>query len=1040
MKMNFWRSLSSRKRKLICWVLGLFILYTITGFLILPPIIRAVAVKQLSAQLDRKVSIQKVKLNPYFPSVTILGLLILDKDGQPFVSWDKVYVRFHVTSLLTKTFTFGEIDVVKPFARAQMNKDYTFNFSDLVTKFTTNTSATVSSKPSKPLYIRVEQLSITNAELSVADFTVRTPFKRIVGPLSVTVENFRTQPDNNSPYSIAGTTDAGENFSWRGYFSVNPLRSAGQWTVDHITLNKFAPLYQDLVQFEIRSGQIGVHADYRFELSPSNHIAIVTNADYALRNFKLAQPGSTNDIVEVFHVAVVDASADAFAHRAEIGRISASGSKLFLERNKNKSINVVQIATPKENPANASGTVLLLLQSVTNAVAMLLNTTNQWAATIHEVRFTNCEAHLADFANSRPATLDLDHIAMVAKNISNIPNTNLTADISLRWNTNGKINVFTTASIVPLAADVHLDVQDLGLNTLDPYLESQFDLLIPSANAGLNADIHVRTPSGGLPEIKFQGDAWLDDFRAEDRVMGQDLLKWDSVHVSGIDANVNPPSASIKEISLDNVFVNAVVETNGTINLLAALHPAAAGPVVTNAPVVVKNSAAPATSATNALLALPPISISTIAITNAQIHYADRSLTPNVDLTIEQAGGTISDLSSAQLQHGDVNLHALVDGVGPAKVTGHINPFSGTQTNYLKITLASMDLLPTSPYSGKFAGYRIARGNLNLDLEYNLVGRKLKSKNVITLDQFTFGDKVNSPDATKLPVRLAIAILKDREGKIVLDVPIEGSVDDPKFRIGKVVERALVNILVKVATSPFSLLGAAFGGGGEELSYQDFAPGSMELTDANKKKLDVLVKALYARPGLQLQLSGSIDPLNDREGLQRAALDKEIRTRQWTSLSRSKQEMTTPDEIILTPQQRTRWVNKLYNEALADGRISSAILAANTNLAAIARQIKTQKNEKLAFLLSAKTTQKPGAPAAPPQAKLLPLTDPKEALLVAIVPVSESDLETLAITRAKNVRAYILSSGKVEANRLFLEQNRTGGLRQDGSRVYLELN
>jgi hypothetical protein len=225
------------------------------------------------------------------------------------------------------------------------------------------------------------------------------------------------------------------------------------------------------------------------------------------------------------------------------------------------------------------------------------------------------------------------------------------------------------------------------------------------------------------------------------------------------------------------------------------------------------------------------------------------------------------------------------------------------------------------------------------------------------------------------------------------------------------------------------------------LSYQDFAPGSLELTDANRKKLDVLVKALYARPGLQLQLSGSVDPINDRDGLQRAALDKEIRTRQWMSLSRSKREMTTPDAIVLTPQQRTHWVKKLYNEALADGRISPQVLAANTNLAAIAAQIKTQRNEKLSFFLSSKTTQKPGAPLAPPsQPKLPPLTDPREALLVAIVPVTESDLETLAIGRAKAVRAYILASGKVEANRLFLEQNRTGGLRQDGNRVYLELN
>ena len=200
-----------------------------------------------------------------------------------------------------------------------------------------------------------------------------------------------------------------------------------------------------------------------------------------------------------------------------------------------------------------------------------------------------------------------------------------------------------------------------------------------------------------------------------------------------------------------------------------------------------------------------------------------------------------------------------------------------------------MDLTPTSPYAGKYAGYGIAEGKLNLDLDYHLVGKKLISKNVITLDRFTFGDQVNSPDATHLPVRLAVAILKDRDGKIVLDVPIQGSLDDPKFRIGKVVSRAVVNILEKVATSPFSLLGAAFGGG-EDLGWQDFAAGRAELTRrTDKNRLDTLVKALDARPALKLEISGSIDPDGDREGLQRAALDQEIRARLWKKLRRSEQ-------------------------------------------------------------------------------------------------------------------------------------------------------
>jgi hypothetical protein len=1047
MKINFWSSLSSRKRKLIYWVLGLLIFYTVTGFLILPPIVRAVAVKQLSSQFDRKVSIQQVKINPYVFSTTIRGLLIEDKDGEPFLSWDEVYVNFQPTSIFRKEWTFADIRVTHPYARAQMNKDYTLNFSDLVQKFSTNAPETTPKEPSKPLLVHVRRLQIIGARLSVADFTVRTPFKRIIGPLDLNLDDFHTMPDINSPYSFAGTTDAGELFSWRGYVCIDPLRSEGELTVDHVTLNKFAPLYQDIVNFKIRSGQFGVHADYRVELSKDHRTVAITNGAYALRNFKLAEPDGTNDIVEVRHLAVTGASADLETHHAEVGRIAAMDANLVLERNKNKSVNVIEVASPNASGGRA-GVVMLLLHSITNEVDMLLKSTNQWTAIIHEVNYTNCAVHIRDFANARPASLDLDDINFTAKNISNFSESNLTAALAMRWNTNGSVKVLATAGLSPLTADLHFAFDNLGLNTLDPYLESQFNMLIPDANFGLNGDFRVRSRPNELPNATFHGDTWFTDFRAVDGVTAQDLLKWGSLRISGMDASLNPEKISVQQVSVNNASAQLIIETNKSINLLLALQPAAPGASEeTNAASVLKKPAPSETNAASAS-ALPPISIAQIVVTNTQIKFSDRSIYPNVNMAVVQAGGTISGITTEQLQHGDVDLHALVDGVGPVQITGQINPFSGTETNVLNIFLTNMDLIPASPYSGKFAGYRIARGNLSLDLKYHVVGRDIKSQNIITVDQFTFGEKVDSPDATKLPVRLAVAILKDREGKIILDVPVEGNLDDPKFRIHKVVMRAIVDILTKVATSPFSLIGAAFGGGGEELSYQEFTPGSPDVSDAGKKKLDTIDKALYDRPALQLQLSGSIDPVNDRDALQRAAFEQELRTRQWNSLSKSKRHTTTLDQIVLTPEERTHWVKKLYNEALSKGTISPAVLAAHTNLAVIAAQIKPpRKNKKQAEFMvqESQTSQSPqkaaAAPApAPSKSKLPAMTDPKEALLVAIMPVSDSDLEALAINRAKAVRAFILANGRVEPNRIFLEQNQTGGLRQDGSRVYLELN
>jgi len=1038
-----WNSLSSHKRKALLWISGLLATYTVIGFLILPPIVRSVAVKQISRQLDREVSIQSVKINPFALSASIRGLLIKDKDGEPFVSWDEVYVNFQLSSFFGKAWVFKEISTTKPFVRAEMKQDGTFNFSDIVTKFSTN-AAPAKTKPSQPLVLHVGRLHIDGATAALADHTPLQTFKRTVGPLDITLDNFSTDPESKNPYAFSGTTDAGEKISWSGYFYLDPLRSAGELKLFNFSLNKYAALYQDFVRFEIRDGIAALDVNYRLEFNATNRVVSISNSAVGLRDFKLGQPGDSNNIIELPVFALTGASVDVENHRATINSISAGGGQLFLSRNQDAAINVVELAKPHEVSASESGGVLLLLRSVTNAVSLLLHSTNQWLGAVRSVDITNCALHLEDNVNSRPAKLDLTEIAFTAKNISNLPDTNLTAELAMRWNTNGSIKLATTAAFLPPTVDMQLDLDQLDLGTLDPYLEPKLDLFILGSRLGLHGAVRLRTPEGQLPQVTFHGDVSLDGFHTVDGVFGEDLLKWDSLRFNGIDANLNPQSVAIKEIVVDNAYARLIIETNHTINLLNALRLTNTNAPATNETEVAvskpaREDARPAESpapATNA--ALPQISIGAIVITNTALSFSDRSIKPGVNLSIRDVNGSIAGLSTEQLQHADLNLGAKIDGVGPAAISGTLNPFSGTETNSLKISVKDMDLTPASPYAGKFAGYRIAEGKLNLDLAYELIGKKLTSKNVITLDQFNFGEHVESPEATHLPVRLAIAILKDRDGKIVLDVPIEGSLDDPKFRVGKVVTRAVLNILTKVATSPFSLIGAMFGGGGEELGYQDFNVGHADLTPADKQKLDALQKALFARPALNLEIIGSVDPDGDREGLQRAALDRDIRTRVWMKLRKAEQATNTVDQLVLAPEVRAKWVKKIYDEAVGAGKISPELVAANTNLAAYVAQVLPRKVslEKGATKLmnSGRAAAKKSAVPAVYQTKLVPPPDPTEALLLVTYPVSEADLDALAAQRAKAVQAYLLQNGQVTAARLFL----TDARRSDGSRVYLQ--
>jgi hypothetical protein len=1041
----------------VVWIFGLLVFYAVLGFLILPPIVRAIAVKQLSQQLDREVSIEKVKINPFAFSTTIRGLLIKDKDGQPFVSWDEVYVNFQLRSFLGHPWVFREISVTGPFVRAQMNKDYTFNFSDLITKFMpTNAPAT----PAKPLGLRIYRLEITNATASVTDLTHSQPFHRLVGPISFQMENFRTDPDNKNPHTCTGTTDAGEKIAWSGFFYLDPVRSWGELTVENFALNKYAPEYQDFLPVEIRDGIVGLNVHYHVDLGSTNRAMEVTNTSFTLRNFKVAESGGETNLLELANLTVTGVSADALARQADIGSVWGDGGRVNRLRTASTVTNVIAQTAVKAaksviNVARQLNSVQELLGLVTNGVAQLLQTTNLGAVTIRDVEFTNFSMHVEDLTTTRPARLDLGDIVVSAKNISNLAKTNLTAGFSLRWNTNGTMKINSSLSFAPLTADADFALDRLDFGTLAPYLESALNVLIPDSQFGLHGQVQLRTPEGQLPEINFRGDTWIDGLRVVDGVIGEDLLKWDSVRVAGIEANVNPLSAAIQQITVDNVAAHVVIDTNQTIIALAALKPVgAANPPVetiaseTNAPVVdeTKHPVHSIADDLAALTTLPPFSIGSIVISNTSASYTDRSLTPNVNMTVLEFGGTIAGISSTNpSQPTDVDLSAKVNGVGPVNITGTLYPFTVTGTNDVKITLKDMDLTPVSPYSGKYAGYRIALGKLNLDLAYNLVGIELKSTNTITVDRFTFGDKVESPDATQLPVRLAVALLKDRNGQILLEVPVDGRLDDPKFHVGKVVWETVLNILAKAATSPFSLIGAAFGGGGEELGYEDFVPGRSELTSDDNKKLDTLVKALYDRPGLSLEIAGSINPVADRDGLQRVFLEKQIHLKEWQSLRKSKQATITPDQVVLTPAERSDWVKKLYHEAWDSHQITPEMLAANTNIANAVAQLRarTPKVEKGATILvngvPPPTNPAAGSAASSSSALALPpVADPMEVVLLASIPVTANDFETLVSDRAKAVRAYILATGKVEEARLFLTENQTGGVRSDGSRVYLQ--
>jgi hypothetical protein len=444
-----------------------------------------------------------------------------------------------------------------------------------------------------------------------------------------------------------------------------------------------------------------------------------------------------------------------------------------------------------------------------------------------------------------------------------------------------------------------------------------------------------------------------------------------------VDAGNAPRKVFIRGIALSDFFSRIVVNPDATLNVQGIVAKGAAAG---------DNATAKAVTAPPADAAKPvptPVRIEAVTLQGGTILFSDRYVKPNYTASLVEIGGRVSGLSSEESRQADVDLRGKLENSSPLEIRGKINPLAENLFVDLTVDFRDMDLSLLSPYTGRYAGFGIRKGKLALELKYHIEKKKLDAENKVFLDQFTFGEAVDSPDATKLPVRLAVALLKDRKGEIHLDLPVTGQIDDPKFSVWGIVVKIIVNLLVKAATSPFALLGAIFGGG-EELSYVEFDPGTTALPGtAEAGKIGNLATALSERPDLTLEIEGHVDVEKDTEGWRRLLMQRKVAARKLRDLVRSGQAAPALDNVRVEAAEYPKYLAQAYRE------------------------------EKF---------PKPGNVLG--MARDLPVAE-MEKLMLTHIPVTNDDLRQIALRRASTVKERLIGTGKVEPGRIFLVEPKT---------------
>ncbi|MBL8076316.1 MAG: DUF748 domain-containing protein, partial [Nitrospira sp.] len=589
-----------------------------------------------------------------------------------------------------------------------------------------------------------------------------------------------------------------------------------------------------------------------------------------------------------------------------------------------------------------------------------------WTITVDQIGLKNYRASYEDRTLPKPAHVDVDAMNLTVKDVQIPFKKPLPIDLSLKLNETGLIGVKGKLTVEPLKADADVKLEHVEIRPFQPYLDPFFNAEVRDGAINLDGAVHFAKEHTNEPMLQFQGNLGVSQLAIAERNNLSDAVAWKALNINRVVLDIEPTAVKIAEIVWQEPSAQIVIGNDGKLNLSRLT---ASSPPTDDKPV--KKEAAvekPGAKASDPI----PVTIDQVKLVKLAVTFEDQSIEPKVKTGLTDFGGTIKGLSSKQLKKADVNLAGKVGRTAPFKIVGKINPLSENAFTDLVITLAGMDLRPTGPYSGKYVGYGLSKGKLSLDLKYKVSQKVLEAENLVHVDQLSFGEKTNSPDATSLPVPLVVGLLKDRKGQIEIDMPIRGNLNDPDFKYGKVVISTLLNLLTKVVASPFSLMGKLVPGGGENeegLQFIEFQPGSTSLTDEDLKKLEVLETALDERAGLRLDIKGTFDRTLDRAALQAMKLHEQL-----LEMS-GKPHGATEDTLSSRDEQRL--IEKLYAKLPPS---------------------------------DSTTTTESGQPT---------IGEMKQRVSAAIE-VSDAELEALARQRAEAVRNLLLESGRLTEERVVL--------------------
>ncbi len=804
----------------------------------------------LSCNLDLSYRVSKAEQPKLMlgGKLTLADIELRELNGQKLFRMPKLLLDLGWANLFTQELHLTSLDIREPQLFVDRNSSGLWNFERIIpAKQTAPTKKTTPSEAEKadnlPLVL-IERLTLIDGQIHLRDDFVSGKFSEDIHNINLELENFSTHQQQKTVTSLKLQTDRNFTINLTGDLGINPPTATMNFVASSLPLKPYYPYLASFLSAPLE-GLLHFSGDIIYT-KDSN--LLVQKAKLNLDD--LLVPFGEKDQLSLAEFKIADSSFDLQQQMVKLGSIE---------------LNYGVISATKLADGRLSPLLILKQQpAITDAQAEVkAKNTEPWEIGVESVDLQNFKLLFTDASLLKKPKVNISDFNFHIDNLSYPNATKSPFILATNIGKKGSVNATGTVIHTPLQLQAKTKIKAFSLVDLNDFIPENININLTDGKFYSNLAVNIKQQADKLSG-NFSGEINISSFNLRNPHGEDELLAWKNLNFDGISGEIAPPTLHIKEIALSDYLARIEINTEGKINLANLTTPEANAESIDEEQ---QDETANLEIATDPTPQSQPldIRIDTLTLQGGTVSFTDNQLQNTFYTTMYNLGGRVTGLASDDEMKADVDLRGQLENHSPLTISGKVNPLSADLFADITLSFKDIDLTPMTPYSGTYVGYEIDKGKLYLDLNYHIEQQKITATNKVMIDQLTFGDSIDSDQATSLPVTLAIALLKDSSNEIHLNIPISGDLNDPDFSIGGVILTVLKNLLVKAATSPFALLGSMLGGD-EDFTGINFASGITTIDAEQLQKLSTLATMLAKRPALTLEISGFADRKLDPEG------------------------------------------------------------------------------------------------------------------------------------------------------------------------------